>query len=193
MINNFSKKEKLMIIILFILLIGLIYYRFIYITVSDATAAANNQAEAIQTELDSANIRLSKIKSMDSLDTTIQRMGSYNSIKGETAFLNTVLANVPDYSVTFDDVTREGDLIRRNFQLTFTTSSYADAVKIINELTTGDFRCLIGDVRCNIDNSGQTTMDVAGTFYETMVGGVEDSALPKDTAETAQEVSDLMN
>ena len=192
MLQNFSKNEKIMIFILFILLIGLIYYRFIYITVNNATQAANNQAQAIQSELDAANIRLSKIKSLDSMDTSVQRMGSYNSIKGETAFLNTVLAGVSDYTVTFADVTRDGNLVRRGFQLRFTASSYADAVKIINDLTNGDFRCLIGDVRCSIGDGGQTTMDVSGTFYETMVGGAPDSALPADTSDSA-EVSDLMN
>ena len=183
MLQNFSKKEKFMIILLFVLLIGLIYYRFIYITVNSKIQAANTQAQAIQTELDAANVRLAKIKKMDSFTLGVQRMGSYNDIKAETAYLNTALAGVPDYTVTFDAVTRDGNQIRRNFHLRFTTSSYTDAVNIIKTLTEGEYRCLVSDIRCTIGDGGQTTMDVSGTFYETMVGGTPDSALPADNAQ----------
>lgn len=180
MISNFSRKEKFMLILLMILLIGLIYYRFIYLNVNGRIEAANGQAEALQNEIDAANVRLSRIKSMESMDTITQRMGSYNNIKMETAYLNTALANVPDYTVTFEEVTRDGDLIRRNFQLQYTTSDYASAVSIIERLTEGEQRCMISDISCKIGDSGETIMNVYGTFYETMVGGTEDSALPKE-------------
>lgn len=192
MIQNFSKKEKLMMCILFILLIGLIYYRFIFISVNTKIDAANAQAESLQTELDAANMRLARINSMDSIDALSQRMGSYNNIKAETVYLNTALANAADYTVTFNDVTRDGNLVRRGFQLRFTTANYASAVDVIKNLTEGELRCMVSDVNCSIGDGGETTMDVSGTFYETMVGGAEDSALPKDANESA-EVSDLMN
>lgn len=183
MINNFSKKEKFMLILLMILLIGLIYYRFIYLNVNNKIQAANGQADALQTEIDAANARLSKIRSMESKDTLMQRMGSYNNIKTETAYLNTALADIPDYSVTFDEVTRDGNLIRRNFQLQYTASSYASAVEIIKYLTEGECRCMISDISCKIGTGGETTMNVYGTFYETMVGGTADSALPAENAQ----------
>ena len=179
MISNFSKKEKIMIFVLALLLIGLIYYRFIYITVNNAIESANSEAQALQTELDISMARLAKIKSAESkMESGMQRMGSYNSIKAETAFLNTVLADASDYSVSFAAVTRDGNQVRRNFSLRYTAPSYASAVKIMRELTTGEYRCLVGDVRCSIAGGGATTVDLTGTFYETMVGGQADSALP---------------
>ena len=117
----------------------------------------------------------------------MQKMGSYNSSKPETAFLHTVLADVPDYTISFDEVTREGDQIRRNFTLNFTTASYDSAEKIIKNLTSGDYRCLIGDMSCSVEN-GITSVTLQGTFYETMVGGTPDSALPADQTETAEPV-----
>ena len=185
MLSNFSRKEKLMIIVLAILLIGLLYYRFIHISVNERIASAKNDAQMLQQELDLANARLKKAQGMESkMSPGMSKMGSYNSSKAETAFLNTVLANVPSYTVSFDEVTRDKNQIRRNFQLRFTTDSYDSAVNIIKNLTEGEYRCLIGDVRCSIADGGQTTMDVSGTFYETMVGGMKDSALPADSSET---------
>lgn len=192
MISNFSKKEKFMLFILFILLIGLIYYRFVYITVNSKIDAANGQADALQTELDAANKRLSRIKSMDKIDSLSQRMGSYNNIKMETAYMNTALSGAPDYTVTFEEVTREGNLVRRNFQLRFTTADYASAVNIIKYLTEGELRCKVSDVRCTIGDGGETTMDVTGTFYETMVGGKPDSALPPEESVEDKGVDVLM-
>ena len=185
MLSNFSRKEKLMIIVLAILLIGLLYYRFIHISVNERITSAKNDAQVLQQELDLANARLKKAQGMESkMGPGMSKMGSYNSSKAETAFLNTVLANVPSYTVSFDEVTRDKNQIRRNFQLRFTTDSYDSAVNIIKNLTEGEYRCLIGDVRCSIADGGQTTMDVSGTFYETMVGGMKDSALPADSSET---------
>ena len=191
MISNFSRKEKLMIFVLAILLIGLIYYRFVHISVNNAIISADNEAQALQTELDLANARLNRIKgAKDKMGTGMQRMESYNGSKTETAFLNTVLAAATDYSVTFDDVTREGNQIRRNFHLKYTAANYDAAMSIMKDLTTGEYRCLVGDMKCSIDKSGITTVDASGTFYETMVGGTKDSALPPDKSEETTTVAE---
>ena len=39
-------------------------------------------------------------------------------------------------------------------------------------------------MKCNVDSDGSVTIDATATFYETMVGGVEDAVLPSDSAKT---------
>jgi hypothetical protein len=58
-------------------------------------------------------------------------------------------------------------------------------------LSSGENRCLIGDVNCGIDDQGKTSITLTATFFETMVSGVPDSGLPKDEEET--EKVDLYN
>lgn len=193
MSRNFSTKEKVLLIVLAVMLVGLVFYRLIYVNINKALDEANAEAATLQSDLDIAQARAARIQKMeDQLNGSgstglLQKMGSYNSSKPETAFLHTVLADVPDYTITFDEVTREGDQIRRNFTLNFTTASYDSAESIIKNLTSGDYRCLIGDMSCSVEN-GITSVTLQGTFYETMVGGQADSALPEDKAETAEPV-----
>lgn len=186
-ISNFSKREKALIIVLLILLIGLIYYRFIHITVNEAKERAATQAAELQDQVTVAKARLKKIRNMESEmeGSKLSKMGSYNNSKPETAFLNAVLSATPNYSVTFDEVTRDGNQIRRNFKLRYTTSSYSEAETIMARLTDGEYRCLINEIKCDI-KSGESTITATGTFYETMVGGKEDSALPEDSSEKSQ-------
>lgn len=199
MSRNFSTKEKVLMVLMAVLLIGLVYYKFVYTRINQAADKARAEVESLQNDLDVAQIRVARIKKMenemDGYQKTglVSKMGSYNNSKMETAFLNTVLAGASDYSISFDEVTRDGDLIRRNFSLQYKTPTYDEAEKIMQELTTGEYRCLIGDVGCTVDNTGQTTVTLIGTFYETMVGGKADSALPADEAETnnAVELSDF--
>ena len=185
MLSNLSRKEKLLILILVILMAALVYYRFIHVGITQARANAGSRVEQLQNEVNMANARVVRIKKMDQEMSSgeVSKMGSYNSSKLETAFLHTVLADAPDYSITFDTVTRNGNQIRRNFVLKFTAPSYDSAKNIIKNLTEGEYRCKVGDVDCAIANDGRTTISAACTFYETMVGGVEDSALPADSSE----------
>ena len=187
--RNFSTKEKILIAVLGVMLLGLVYYKFVYSTISNALTNTKAEAQSLQSELDVAKVRAAKIKKMENemsgFKTTgaVSKMGSYNYSKPETIFLNSVLSNASDYSISFDEVTRDGDQIRRNFSLQYKTSSYAAAEEIMKALTNGEYRCLISDVSCSVDN-GITSVSLVGTFYETMVGGTPDSALPKDEAAT---------
>ncbi len=193
MSRNFTTKEKVLFAVLGCMLIGLVFYRFFYVNLSNAVDEANAEAATLQSDLDIAKTRTMRIEKMEQqlqgIGNTgvMQKMGSYNNSKPETAFLHTVLSSVPDYTISFDDVTRDGKLIRRNFTLNFTTASYDSAEKIIRDLTSGEYRCLIGDMSCSVEN-GITSVTLEGTFYETMVGGTPDSALPADETETDEAV-----
>ena len=192
--RNFTTKEKVLMAILAIGLLGLVYYRFVFVRINTALTAANAEAQSLQTELDTANARIAQAQKMEqelsgvSSTGLLAKMGSYNNSKLETVFLHSVLSDVSDYSISFDEVTRDGDQIRRNFSLKYTVPSYAAAESIMKALTSGDYRCLINEVNCEVGDTGATTISLNGTFYETMVGGTPDSALPADSAETAQPV-----
>lgn len=190
--REFTRSEKVLLVILSALLIGLLYYRFVYITTEDMIADLKNKADTTQADLDMANARAQKLQSMqselDALDLTDEtsRMESYNNSKNETAFLNQVLRGVNDYSITFAEVTREGDQIRRSFSLQFVTKDYTEAVGIVDDLTSGEYRCLVDDINYSLSDNKEIHIDLTATFFETMVGGTPDSALPKDESEDVE-------
>lgn len=112
-----------------------------------------------------------------------------NEAKSQQDELNQLLQDANTYDISFSDVTRDGDLIRRSFSLTFSASDYDKAADLVNRLCTGEWRCIVSDLRyvaAGDDlNTGSVNVGVTATFYETMQGGKADSGLPADTSAAA--------
>ena len=188
MSRDFTRTEKILIAVLTLILLGLVYYQFVEKTVRSSITNAQSEASMLQTELDAAQARLAAAQniknSMDELEASGQKswMGSYNNSKAEVTFLNAILADTLQYSVTFSNVTRAGDQIRRSFTLEYRTDSYASAHEIMARLSQSHDRCIVSEASCALENDGVVVVRQAATFYETMVGGVPDAGLPADSA-----------
>jgi len=188
MSRDFTRNEKILIVILALILLGLAYYQFVDKTVRGSIVNAQSEASMLETELAAAQARLAAAQqvknSMDELEASGQKswMGSYNNSKAEVTFLNAILADTLQYSVTFSNVTRTGDQIRRSFTLEYRTDSYASAHEIMARLSQSHDRCLVSDASCSQENDGTVVVRQAATFYETMVGGTPDAGLPADSA-----------
>ena len=190
MSREFTTKEKLLLLLLSLILVGLAYYQFVDRPVRQALATAHQQQMDLNTELKSVEAKLERMRRMRSeMDDvtaggTASEMCSYNNSKAEIAMLNDILSDTLQYAITFENVTREGDQIRRNFSLQFTVESYEHVEAVLKALNESHYRCLIGDVRCNASRSsnvmeGNVTINAVATFFETMVGGVPDAGLPE--------------
>jgi len=188
--RDFTLKEKLLLLLLGLILVGLAYFQFVDRPVREALQIAHSEADALSIELNTVEAKLARMRRMRAeLDDvtaggTASEMGSYNNSKAEIAMLNDVLSEALQYSITFANVTRSGDQIRRNFTLQLTTDSYETMEHIINQINASHYRCLIGDLRCsgtqeNDVLEGNITVSATATFFETMVGGTPDAGLPE--------------
>ena len=197
--RDFTRAEKIILVILALVLVGLAYYQFVYKMVAESIQKAHAEAEAIRVEMAGVNAKIQRMEEMQAELESIQSnpnasyMGSYNNSKEELAFLNDVLGGALQYNITFSNVTRDGDQIRRNFSLQFTTADYAAMERLINQLCNSKLRCLINDIsysvtrynysaadreRYGVDWYERVNVNCTATFFETMVGGVEDAGLP---------------
>ena len=188
--RDFSLKERLLLLLLGLVLVGLAYYQFVDQPVRTALASAAAETESLTAELKTVDAKLERMRRMRAeveditAGGTASEMGSYNNSKAEIAMLNDVLDDTLQYSITFANVTRNGDQIRRNFTLQFTTDSYESMEQILEDLSESHYRCLIGDLRCNASRDGNVmkgniTVNATATFFETMVGGTPDAGLPQ--------------
>ena len=202
--RNLSTKEKLLVVVFILFLLGLAYYRFFYIPTKESIEAANKRRDDYQTQLVQVQQKEAQIRKMkEEIEelgdlSKVSRMESYNNSKAELTLLNRVLEPASDYSITFTNVTRNDDQIRRSFSLTFTTDSFVAAKRIISSLEASDLRCLLGDIQYSFtlrraDHDEETrggrwiddeyffnvvTVNTSATFYETMYDGVPDAGLP---------------
>lgn len=185
--RDFTLAEKVLLVFLALVLVGLCYYYFVDIPVRDAITSTEAEVASLKKEFSDVESRLMYLRGIrQNLDEQEKSgktgwMGSYNNSKAEVRFLNDVLANTLRYSISFSDVTRSGNQIRRNFSLQFQTADYQAAQEIMTQLMEGENRCLVGDMRCTIGDDGAVSLTATATFYETMVGGVADAGLPAET------------
>ena len=195
--REFSLREKVLMLILAILLIILVYYRFVDIPVKNGIVDAKSREDAYNTELSAVN---AKIETLERMQAELDELGasgraaymaSYNNAEAEYTALNDILMSTDEYVISFSDLTKEGDLVRREFQIQFTTTGYSKAKKIISDLENSKYRCRIGDVSCSAGQNGDNEVDLKNwsgriivsakaTFYETMVGGEPDEGLPAE-------------
>ena len=186
--RDFTRTEKILITVLALILLALAYYQFVDKNVRTTVENAHAEAASLQTQIDVAQAQAMKLSTLQrtldemSAKGTLSWMCSYNGSKAEVAFLNDVLKDTLTYSITFANVTRSGNQIRRSFQLNYTTGGFRPAREIIERLRSGENRCLVGDVQCVIGLVGTTTVTAQATFYETMVEGTPDAGLPVDAA-----------
>lgn len=188
--RDFSLKEKLLLLFLSLILVGFAYYQFVDRPVRSTVESAHAEAQSLSAELKTVEAKLEKMHRMrDELDDvtaggSASEMGSYNNSKAEIEALNDILSDALQYSITFSNVTRDKDQIRRNFTLQFTTDDYDNLERTVSALNENHYRCLIGDMRCTSSRTenvmdGNVTVNATATFYETMVGGTPDAGLPE--------------
>lgn len=182
--DELTRAEKFLIVFLSVLLIGLCYYQFLYRPVTREIERCHAQRDALSIEFSQVQKRIRDLERMqeelDNLDKLgyTGRMPSYNSVEDETSFLNAILATTSQYSISFANPSRNGDQVRRNVSLRFSTNGGYDAVKeILANLSRGEFRCLLGDLRYSGAPDGAASVSVNSTFFETMVGGSMDHDL----------------
>lgn len=185
--RNFTKVEKILLVALVVILIGLAYYKFVDQPVREAISIADadyQQAESELTVLQAQIAEMEKMKSeMDEVENGgyTSYMASYNNSAAELSELNEVLSETIEYTISFSDVTRAGNQICRNFSLAFSVKDYSAMEKVVEDLSFGEYRCLVKDIRCSTGKES-VTVNATATFYETMVGGVTDAGLPEDSS-----------
>ena len=197
MSREINAKEKVLLVILVLIILGFAYYRFVDQPVRKNLAKAEAEYSSLQSELTEVRVKIRELQRMqDEIDEITSGgkdsfMPSYNNAKEELALLNDILnESVTQYSVSFTSVSRYKDQIRRDFKLDFTTPDYDSMKVVIDKLTGVDYRCMIGDCNCNVirvrnQNNEETTalsVSTTATFYETMVGGTADAGLPPDSS-----------
>ena len=190
--RDFTMREKILLLALAVLIIGIGYYKFIDEPVRSTIANAKAEEANLQVELEAVQAKVAALKKMEfqlenMTSSDKDYMPSYNNRMAEIKQLNDILQNAQSYSVTFDSITREGNQIRRNFTLQFTTNRYTSAESILDRLDDGPYRCKLNEVLCTSESgnvhNGEISVSAVATFYETVVGCTDEAGLPAETSE----------
>ena len=192
--RQFTKKEKILIVVLIIIILAFVYYLAVDQPVREGMTAAQSSETELDSELMIVNSQVEALeKKQSELDKAtsgddVTYVASYNNEQAELNFLNTVLSNAKSYNITVGEVTRDGDAVRRPISINYKTSTYKQAMTLLDNIKNCDLRCLITDINVtgnntSIKKSDETSVVLSITFYETMVDGVADAGLPEEETE----------
>ena len=201
--RDFTALEKLVLLVLVLLLMGLGYYRFIDQPVRQGIEEAEAQQEKLQADLNDVEGRiqdyLNRLDELNQAKELRQSMPSYNSSEEEIRILNGVLGAALNYSFNMEKVTLSGNQIRRNFTFSFESPDFGNVRDIFTGLSNSRVRCLIGNVEyggLKIDpESKRVSVSVRanGAFYETLMDAEHDALIDELLAEQGRSIPTSQN
>ncbi len=207
MLNRaFTKREKILLLLLVAVLLGLVYYRFVKLPVRDRIAAADTTL--LEQQLMQEQQKAATIKQMEEAIAAGQQevtgiVASYDNLKAESAALNSIFSQATSFNFSFSQPVATEDAVRRTISISFTATNYQIARRIIQQVHDCAYRCLIQDVSLSAQkNGGAESGDkmsqypnlenstISGslsvTFYETLNGATTTNGLTTSDGSAVQ-------
>ena len=185
--KQFTRREKVLLVILALLLVFAFYFLAVHRPVTEALDRIQLESETITTDLTVLETKQQRMEQMQAeLDEilaqpNVAEIPTYDNLQQVMDFLNTVLSSASEYTLSFQSLQQpeNGSILRRSMQMTFISASYDGARNMIEHLQNCPYRCLLSDFSIapatadgqSSDNSaalldGPVQVSVTLTFYE---------------------------
>ena len=151
--KHFSRREKILLLILALLVLGSGYYFFVHQPVTDALERCAQQTDTLNTDITILTAKKQKQDEMQKELDEIKAQGNppivpdYDNLDKEIAFLYSVLETTFDYKLSVQSVQKAEDssnIVRRSMALSFTCPNYSDAKRAIRMLQESPYCCRLG-------------------------------------------------
>lgn len=174
MTKKLSKREKILLAVLIVIVAILLWYKFAYEPINKKIDQLNSQAMGEQAEIDSQFALVESMRRMQKTveelkaDETTKAIPIYDNSKQLMVSLNSVMESADAYALTFNDVSQDDYILSRTITMTFTTSTYEDARAIIDRLDEETFTNQISDVKVYLNTSGSSKVlvELTITYFE---------------------------
>lgn len=174
--RQFSTREKVLLAVLALLLLGCVYYILVARPVQDTLLDAAQRQSAAESELTVASARLEQMHQMqaalDGLAQTAEAdVPDYDNAQNVVNLLNQAMALSDEYSLSFQPVTMSGAIATRAIDMSFTCADYGTSKQILRTLLDSPYRCRVTSVSLSCGDNGdirQSTVTVTASvvFYE---------------------------
>lgn len=174
--RELTTREKVLLLILAVLVIGIGYFKFVFEPINEQVRELQSAAAQEQSEIDSSIVQLAQMRKMEKAveaskaDGQERAIPAYDNSGMLMRELYQILANTNEYTVDFSAATsREGYIVLRPVTLTFETGTYTQARAIINAIAGSDNLNQISDVNIrNGQNSSRNTVQTSLviTYFE---------------------------
>lgn len=184
--KQFTRREKVLLCILGLILVGSTYYFAVHQPVETALRELTLQQEDARSSIMILEIKAQRLSEMRAeLEEILARPNppetpKYDNLQQVMVFLNTILGSTADYSLSFQPVEapEEGSVIRRVIQMSFTCPSYGEARSVVEALRGCVYRCQLSNLSMSPAarereqsadlTAGAVQVSLTATFFESL-------------------------
>lgn len=172
--RSIGPRGKALLVAVAIIALGLIYYFFVHVPVTDemtriasAQADADLQLTTLQTKLATQTRMEQELLAMRSQPDAIE-VARYDNLQPVMVALNGILQDSVQFSLQFSSVQEDAEngIVRRPVQMSFTCNSYQHAQRIIDALHGLPFRCQVKSVALQTLADVQSAGGTLGNLWE---------------------------
>jgi Tfp pilus assembly protein PilO len=180
--REFTKREKILILILVFLLLFSGYFKFVLQPAQERVTAAQNACADIENSMTVETVKAKRLADMraaiDSYENKTDGKSSvvplYDNIDNVMVQLDAIMKQAADYSLTFDDIQQGDQYVARPVEMSFTCGSYDAAKKIISDLDGCVYKCSLDNITVSTGKDsggvditkGGVAVKLTATFYE---------------------------
>lgn len=167
-----SAREKVMIVVLAVLLIGCLYYLFFYQPLQNELAELENQKIEVMSQIE---VSMAKVGQMDTMQAEldeifadgddVSEIAAFDNSQAVMSQLDGILSSCTEYNLSFADpqIDEESGTVRRQVNMSFTCATYADAKNITLALAENHWRCLVTNVSISSDSTAEEAKNIQTT------------------------------
>lgn len=171
--RRFSTREKTLLLILALLLVGVAYYLLVQVPIAEQRGELAAQMTETESEMMVEQVKNDRLEGMrgeigalaGQPDSPIKPVPAYDNVQSVMLFLSQTFSPAQKYSVSFDPVDASEQFVRRVVRLTFDSADYAAAKATVQLLLNGPYRCQAGDFTLSATEKG-VAVTLTLTFFE---------------------------
>lgn len=185
--RTFTTRETIFLLVCSMMFLTIFYYQVVWKSTGEAikaydTIELEDELLVIQTKAQKMMQMEKKIE--ENKGNTTGLVADYNNLDNEIIELNRVLKKAKTYQLQFEDPTTDGNIVRRNFTITFEAQSYETGKYILEQLQKSRYQCLLRDITFSamndsIQHTKKVNVSVKGTFYEGVTENAIEAGLEK--------------
>jgi len=146
-LRRFTTREKVLLLILSVILLGELYYLLVHQRVEREFAEAKTRTEAATVSYDIESVKAQKKQEMQEKirkaieDSNVRPLPDYDNATNVVAYLNGVMAATEQYSLVFNAVDFSSYAAMRPISMSFSCPGYAAVRNIVDQLEKGPYYC----------------------------------------------------
>lgn len=145
--RKFTTREKVLMLILALLLVGELYYVLVHVRVVNDLAEAKARTEAATVTYEVESVRAVKKQDMENKireaesNSDVRPLPDFDNSTNVVAYLNGVMASTEEYHLVFNAVNFSNYVAMRAINMSFSCRDYSAVENIVAQLEKGPYYC----------------------------------------------------